>query len=124
MLRALSTRGGRSPWEYRQLVNDETSSDAEEVLVPKLSRARTLPAKILNYSRKLTDATVPAASKKHNDQVKKASKVHPFFSLFDMSQKRRKKATAKPEVSRYLEYMREGGGVGIWDMKAEKPVVG
>ncbi|KAI3450971.1 hypothetical protein Pfo_007636 [Paulownia fortunei] len=110
MFRALSTR--RSRRGYEQL-GDEASTAA---LVPKLSRAKSLPAKILSCSKKIT--TPAPAANTPSEQVKKASKVHPFFSLFET--KRKKKATAKPEFSRYLEYVKEGG---TWDMRANMPVM-
>ncbi|KAH6756003.1 hypothetical protein C2S52_023596 [Perilla frutescens var. hirtella] len=101
MFRALSTRRRG----YEQLGGDEASSS----LVPKLSRARSLPSKVFGSPAKIA---TPA------QQAKKASKVHPFFTLFET--KRKKKATAKPEFSRYLEYVREGGA---WDVATNKPVM-
>ncbi|EPS58222.1 hypothetical protein M569_16593, partial [Genlisea aurea] len=47
-------------------------------------------------------------------------KVHPFFSFFPLAQRKKKAATAKPEVSRYLEYLKEGGA---WDSKINAPVM-
>lgn len=105
MFRALSTRRIRRGYEQ---LGDEASSTV--ALVPKLSRAKSLPAKILSSSKKIS--TDPS------EQVKKASKVHPFFSLFE--RRRKKKATAKPEFSRYLEYVKEGG---VWDMGTNMPVI-
>ncbi|PIN15776.1 hypothetical protein CDL12_11585 [Handroanthus impetiginosus] len=109
MFRALSTR--RSRRGYEQLISDHEAS-TEANLVPKLSRAKSLPAKILSRSCKLITPSSEA------QQVKKASKLHPFFSLFET--RRKKKATANPEFSRYLEYVKEGG---IWDLKADIPVI-
>ncbi|CAA0808616.1 Unknown protein [Striga hermonthica] len=109
MFRALSARRNRQG--YGPLHDDAMSAP----LVPKLSRAKSTPAKILmSCSKKLKSVT--ARDKTHNSQkekekVKKTSKIHPFFSLFETG--RKKKATAKPEFSRYLEYVREGGT--YWD---------
>ncbi|KAI3691207.1 hypothetical protein L2E82_49427 [Cichorium intybus] len=41
-------------------------------------------------------------------QSKKVSKVHPLFTLFERNS-RKKKATAKSEFSRYMQYLNEGG---------------
>ncbi|KAL2532500.1 hypothetical protein Adt_05851 [Abeliophyllum distichum] len=112
MFRALSTRR-RSHSGYDQLTADEASNS---ILLPKLSRAKSLPAKILSSSKKLVPSRAEPTTP--TKQVKKASKVHPFFSLFE--RRKRKKATAKPEFSRYMEYIKEGG---MWDVKANMPVI-
>ncbi|KAG6397370.1 hypothetical protein SASPL_143537 [Salvia splendens] len=104
MFRALSVRRQG----YEQLgEGDEPSPSAS--LMPKLSRTTSVPTKVMNSPKR-----VPTAAQEAN----KASKVHPFFSMFET--KRRKKATMKPEFSRYLEYLKEGGA---WDMAANKPVM-
>ncbi|XP_022842119.1 uncharacterized protein LOC111365839 [Olea europaea var. sylvestris] len=113
MFRALSTRR-RSHKGYDQLTDADKHSNT--ALLPKLSRARSLPAKFLSSTKNLN--LVPRPSTNPTEQVKKASKVHPFFSLFES--RKRKKATAKPEFSRYMEYVKEGG---IWDVKANMPVI-
>ncbi|KAL2520552.1 hypothetical protein Fot_24490 [Forsythia ovata] len=111
MFRALSTRKTRQG--YEQLTDEAPAST--DPLVPKLSKSRTLPAKFFNSSpKKLTTA----ASNTPSEQAKKVSKIHPFFNIFIESGRRRKKATAKPEFSRYVEYLKEGGMYGIIDMKA------
>ncbi|GER27970.1 50S ribosomal protein L31 [Striga asiatica] len=104
MFRALSARRNRHGYES---LHDDAMSAA---LVPKLSRAKSTPAKILmSCSKKLKSVTArdKTHSQKEKEKVKKTSKIHPFFSLFETG--RKKKATAKPEFSRYLEYVREGG---------------
>ncbi|CAI9780553.1 unnamed protein product [Fraxinus pennsylvanica] len=116
MFRALST-SRRSHKGYDQLTAADEHSNAS--LLPKLSRAKSLPAKILSSSKNLN--LVPSRARPSTnptEQVKKASKVHPFFSLFES--RKRKKATAKPEFSRYMEYVKEGG---MWDVKANMPVI-
>ncbi|KAG8383352.1 hypothetical protein BUALT_Bualt04G0003500 [Buddleja alternifolia] len=100
MFRALSTR--RSRRGYDQLRGGDDASTAAAP-APMLSRAKSLPAKIFGSSKKLQSMNIPC------EQVKKASKIHPLFSIFET--KRKKKATAKPEFSRYLEYVKEGGVV-------------
>ncbi|KAK4394311.1 hypothetical protein Sango_1901900 [Sesamum angolense] len=118
MFRALSTRRSRRGYEH--LADDdgddeETSTPAALLPAAKLSRAKSLPAKIFSCSSKNSRSAAA-----EQVVIKKASEVHPFFSLFETS-RRKKKATAKPEFSRYLEYVREGGGV--WDVKENMPVV-
>lgn len=122
MLRAFSTR--RSG--YDRLV-DESSIGLVEV---KLSRSATLPAKLFGSRKKPsskgnlppipeqkpTTAKIPQYS--GEKQVKKASKIHPIFSIFE--KRRGKKATAKPEFARYMEYVKEGGS---WDAKSNMPVI-
>ncbi|KAL1569487.1 hypothetical protein AAHA92_00961 [Salvia divinorum] len=76
---------------------------------PKFNRTKSLPTKVMNSPKR-----VPTAAQEAN----KASKVHPLFSIFET--KRKKKATMKPEFSRYLEYLKEGGA---WDMAANRPVM-
>ncbi|XP_022859884.1 uncharacterized protein LOC111380528 [Olea europaea var. sylvestris] len=107
MFRALSTRKGRQGYEQ---LTDETEP-VKDPLGPKLSKSRTLPAKFFNSSPK---NLTPVAA----EQAKKVSKIHPFFSIFVDSRRRRKKATAKPEFSRYVEYLKEGGMYGMMNVKA------
>ncbi|KAL0349520.1 UNVERIFIED_CONTAM: hypothetical protein Sradi_4101200 [Sesamum radiatum] len=120
MFRALSTRRSRRGYEH--LGGDDDDDEAASTpaaLLPaaKLSRAKSLPATIFSCSSKNSRSAAAAAEQV---VIKKASKVHPFFNLFETS-RRKKKATAKPEFSRYLEYVREGGGV--LDVKENMPVV-
>ncbi|WMV16730.1 hypothetical protein MTR67_010115 [Solanum verrucosum] len=68
------------------------------MLEPKLSNSRTIPAAVNFFS---------SSSKKVNTHLKEASKIHPIFSL--LQTKKKKKATARPEFSRYIQYLREGG---------------
>ncbi|KAL7104649.1 hypothetical protein ACP275_08G259100 [Erythranthe tilingii] len=111
MFRALSSR--RSRRGYEQLGGGDEAA-AEAPVVAELSRAKSL-----SYSKKKNITSTHASDSDHQQQIKKASKVHPFFSLFET--KRKKNGTAKPEFSRYLEYVKEGGG--LWDMKSNKPVI-
>ncbi|KAK4417443.1 hypothetical protein Salat_2569900 [Sesamum alatum] len=124
MFRALSTRRSRRGYEH---LADEASTPAPALLLPdKLSRAKSLPAKLFSSSKKSSSAAaakiniINAPCSSEQVVVKKASKVHPLFSLFETSLRRKKKATAKPEFSRYLEYVREGG---VWDVKQNMPVI-
>lgn len=122
MLRAFSTR--RSG--YDRLV-DESSTGLVEA---KLSRSATLPAKLFGSRRKTAPernlppipeqkpSTAKIPENSGEKQVKKASKILPLFSIFE--KRRRKKATAKPEFARYMEYVKEGG---TWDAKSNMPVI-
>lgn len=104
MLRALSTRNRRG---YEKLEEEEESS---AVLEAKLSKSRSLPAKLFGSQRRSTreqSAEVKSVAK----QARTVSKIHPMFNLFDP--RLRKKAAAKPEFSRYLEYLKEGGISGL-----------
>ncbi|XP_076910905.1 uncharacterized protein LOC143568705 [Bidens hawaiensis] len=104
MLRSISTR--RNNRQYEQV------SESHE---PKMIRSTTLPANFFgDHPLKFVLEVDPVAK-----QVKKVSKVHPFFSLFERKS-RKKKATAKPEFSRYVQYLKEGG---VWDAGANKPVI-
>ncbi|XP_076887836.1 uncharacterized protein LOC143538088 [Bidens hawaiensis] len=110
MLRSISTR--RNNRQYEQL------SESHE---PKMIRSTTLPANFFgDHPLKfvLEPKPVPKVDPVAK-QVKKVSKVHPFFSLFERKS-RKKKATAKPEFSRYVQYLKEGG---VWDAGANKPVI-
>ncbi|KAL3527127.1 hypothetical protein ACH5RR_011783 [Cinchona calisaya] len=109
MLRALSTRNSRA---YEKL-EDESS----DLLEAKLNKSRSLPAKVFGSPRKSTREQ-SAEAKYVAKEAKKVSKIHPIFSLFDS--RPRKKATAKPEFSRYVEYLKEGG---ILDMNSNLPVI-
>lgn len=114
MLRALSTRGGT--YGYERLKDDPTVG----LLENKLKRATSVPASRI-FCQELTPEFTFKETPKPQPQaktVKKARKIHPFFSLFDSS--RKKKTTTKLEVARYLEYIKEGG---LWDAKSNKPVI-
>ncbi|XP_059624672.1 uncharacterized protein LOC132267536 [Cornus florida] len=110
MFRALSTQKSRGGGEYEQLADEPLIG----VLQAKLRRSATLPAKLFGSSSKRLAAESNAPVK----QAKKASKIHPFFSLFET--RRKKKATAKPEFARYLQYVKEGG---VWDVNSNVPVI-
>ncbi|OIT31822.1 PREDICTED: uncharacterized protein LOC109208179 [Nicotiana attenuata] len=103
MFRAMSTRRGYKG--YEELIKEEEPS--APLVVPKLIRNRSVPvAKIFSPSKKMSEQNFPATPQV-NKEAKKASKIHPIFSLFET--KKKKKATARPEFSRYIQYVREGG---------------
>lgn len=112
MIRALSTR--RSHRGYDQLGKEQPLVGAEEA---QLKRVKSLPAGVFGSSKKLA----PESTSQPNPlskQTKKASKSHPLFGLF--YGRRKGKTTAKPEFSRYIEYVREGG---VWDTNSNTPVI-
>ncbi|XP_059294795.1 uncharacterized protein LOC132047832 [Lycium ferocissimum] len=94
---------------YEELIKEEAPSAPMIILEPKLSKSRTvLPAAnfFSSSSRKVTSEENFQANAQLKE-AKKASKIHPIFSLFET--KKKKKATARPEFSRYIQYVREGG---------------
>ncbi|KAI3704543.1 hypothetical protein L1987_74766 [Smallanthus sonchifolius] len=114
MFRSTSTK--KNHRGYEQLLNESARPSEAKML-----RSTTLPANffgdhplkfVLEPKPKKADAIV-------EKQAKKVSKVHPFFSLFERKN-RKKKATAKPEFSRYMQYLKEGG---VWDANSDKPVI-
>ncbi|KAJ8764515.1 hypothetical protein K2173_006255 [Erythroxylum novogranatense] len=112
MFRALSTRRGRN--RYERLADESAAG----LLDGKLTRARSVPSKVFSLSssstKELTFPNNPAPVK----PSKKVIKSHPLLNLFYSG--RKKKPTAKPEFSRYLQYVKEGG---VWDLSSNKPVM-
>ena len=115
MLRVLSTR--RSHHGYDQLGKEQQPpppllAGEDDHHQPQLKRVSSLPARL-----SLGTASQPDPPSKQTKKAK-ASKTHPLFGLF--SGRRKAKTTAKPEFSRYLEYVKEGG---VWDMNSNTPVI-
>ncbi|XP_015065265.1 uncharacterized protein LOC107010492 [Solanum pennellii] len=102
MFRALSTR--RDYRGYDELIKEEAPSTP--LVDPKLNRNRSVSAAYKFFSSSRKEQNSPM-SPQVNKEAKKASKIHPIFSLFET--KKKKKATARPEFSRYIQYVREGG---------------
>lgn len=110
MIRALSTRKDRGG--YKKL-GGEKEEEGEAAGV------RLLEGKV---------QSVPAEVKKPVEKT--GGSVHPLLSFFDVGGSQRKKnktknkkksaTTAKPEFSRYLEYVKEGG---VWDATSNGPVI-
>ncbi|RID53891.1 hypothetical protein BRARA_G01257 [Brassica rapa] len=107
MIRALSTRKDRGG--YKKL-GGEKEEEGEAAGV------RLLEGKV---------QSVPAEVKKPVEKT--GGSVHPLLSFFDIGSQRKKKktkkkstTTAKPEFSRYLEYVKEGG---VWDATSNGPVI-
>ncbi|GER49041.1 GDP dissociation inhibitor family protein / RabGTPase activator family protein [Striga asiatica] len=107
MFRAMSTRRSRNG--YVPLREEAVGAD----LVPKLSRTTSTQAKILTgCSKKIkcVNAREKTPAEEEKEAIKKASKIHPLFGLFET--RRKKKPTANPKFSKYLEYLKEGGTLG------------
>ncbi|XP_047312824.1 uncharacterized protein LOC124916135 [Impatiens glandulifera] len=123
MLRAFSTR------RYERLEGDgggdnehnnhPPPSPSSSSFAGSLKRVTSLPVKLLTSSSTRKLAPEPDTPvKQTGKQAKKAGNIHPLLSLFDP--RRRKKATAKPEFARYLQYIKEGG---VWNEKSDKPSI-
>ncbi|XP_015576239.2 uncharacterized protein LOC8273372 [Ricinus communis] len=116
MLRALSTR--RSYHGYERLLADES---AIGLLEGNLKRSKTLPSGLRRFhvSNKLpSELAFPSDPKVKPAAARKSNKSHPLLSLFDS--RRKKKTTARPELTRYIEYVKEGG---TWDASSNVPVI-
>nr|GEX04507.1 hypothetical protein [Tanacetum cinerariifolium] len=118
MFRAMSSRN-KVHRGYDQLVSESTADDV--LIDAKMLRSTTLPANFFGKlpTKFVPDPEGPAKVVTVEKQVKKASKVHPLFSLFER-RNRKKKATARPDFSRYMQYLKEGG---VWDASSAKPVI-
>ncbi|KAL6518448.1 hypothetical protein OROGR_018950 [Orobanche gracilis] len=111
--KALSTRRTRHRRDYEQLRDHEATATASD---PKLSRNVSSPAaKILGYLKKMVNNAAAAAAvtsskitPSEKEVIKKMSRVFPLFSV--LHTKSKKKATANPIFSRYMNYVKEGGG--------------
>nr|XP_043633471.1 uncharacterized protein LOC122604663 [Erigeron canadensis] len=110
----MSTRRGNRA--YDKLINESSTNE------PKMLRSMTLPTNFFDEFpvKFVVEPKVPSKVNKFVEkEAKKASKVHPFFSLFERKN-RKKKATAKPEFSRYMQYLKEAGS---WNDNSAKPVI-
>lgn len=119
MLRAMSTR--KVHRGYEKLISEPTNED-NRLSDAKMLRSTTLPASFfgdLPVKFVLEPQVHPAKVDYIEKQVKKVSRIHPLFTLFER-RSRKKKATAKPEFSRYMQYLKEGG---VWDANSIKPVI-
>ncbi|GAB4847456.1 hypothetical protein Ancab_026513 [Ancistrocladus abbreviatus] len=115
MLRALSTR--RSYHGYDRI--GESSSDAPEM---QLRRVTSVPAGVFDFvsSKEVAKPELVGfpSAKSQAKTAKKIGKIHPLFGIF--LGKSRKKVTARPEFSRYVEYVKEGG---LWNKDTSSPVM-
>lgn len=111
MLRALTAR--RKNRGYDQLGKEQAPPSPVGGEEPQLKRVSSLPARLSD-----TTATSQPEPPLKQEKKGKAGKSHPLFGLF--SGRRKAKTTAKPEFSRYIEYMKEGG---VWDTNSNTPVI-
>ncbi|CAH2051350.1 unnamed protein product [Thlaspi arvense] len=115
MLRTLSTRTRSRRGGY-ELVGDESTFG---ILGAKLRRSTSVPyyAPSIRLGGGFPAVLEELPRQKSKKTVVTSKFSHPIFSLFRRS---KKKATAKPEFSRYYEYLREGG---VWDLRSNAPVI-
>ncbi|KAJ0240774.1 Uncharacterized protein HA466_0223530 [Hirschfeldia incana] len=116
-LRSFSTRTRSRRGGYERVSDDSTFS----LLGAKLRRSSSVP--YYAPSIKLGAGGVPTIleelPRQKSKKVKPTSKFsHPIFSF--LYGKKKKSTTRKPEFSRYLEYLKEGG---MWDARSNAPVI-
>lgn len=107
MFRALSVPNKKG---YEKLIDTSSIGSLET----ESSRPISLAAKASSSSKQRGNPRAISMDM----QVKKASKIHPAFTIVEMRGK--KKATASPQFARYLEYVKEGGS---WDVNSNTPVM-
>ncbi|XP_010557816.1 PREDICTED: uncharacterized protein LOC104826691 [Tarenaya hassleriana] len=118
MLRAMSTR--RNHGGYQKLVEEE---EKDSGFGQKLKRVGSVPSSFYGPS-------INPKQSGQSSQLKKSTgtTVHPLLSFFDVTFQRKqsknknkkKTVTSKPEMARYLEYLKEGG---VWDPTSNSPVI-
>ncbi|CAO2830489.1 unnamed protein product [Amaranthus hypochondriacus] len=130
LFRALSTRRSQRGGGYDRLL-DETHGMSNDSAFSSdhavLKRVTSVPASILfgSSSKKVgfeSDYVGKNIKTKHHQQeakAKKGGKSHPVFSLFEGKWKK-KKLTANPDFSRYVEYLKEGG---MWNKNTNSPII-
>ncbi|XP_010467633.1 PREDICTED: uncharacterized protein LOC104747656 [Camelina sativa] len=119
MIRTLSTRTRSRRSGYERVSDDSTFS----LLGAKLRRSTSVPyyAPSIRLGGDFPVILEKLPSQKPNKTVVTSKLSHPIFSLFDGYRRRsKKKATAKPEFSRYHEYLKESG---MWDSRSNTPVI-
>ncbi|KAJ4871315.1 hypothetical protein Rs2_47053 [Raphanus sativus] len=120
MLRSFSTRTRSRRGGYERVGDDSTFS----LLGAKLRRSSSVP--YYAPSIKLGAGGVPTIleelPRQKSKKVKPPSKFsHPIFTfLYGNKKKKKTSTTRKPEFSRYLEYLKEGG---MWDARTNAPVI-
>ncbi|KAL9269818.1 hypothetical protein AKJ16_DCAP15820 [Drosera capensis] len=107
MMKALSTRSTRRGYDR---LGVESSVEGLEDL--QLKRVVSVPAGVYDVGftkivRAPLERSLPT-TKTEEKKAKKAAKVHPLLGLFD-GKWGKKKMTARPEFSRYIQYLKEGG---------------
>ncbi|CAA7022141.1 unnamed protein product [Microthlaspi erraticum] len=119
MLRTLSTRARSRRSGYERVSDDSAFSLLGAKLKSSTSVPYYAPSIILGGGGPAILEALPRQKSKKTATTGKFS--HPIFSLFDgRHRSNKKKATAKPEFSRYAEYLREGG---MWDSRSNIPII-
>ncbi|KAI4314827.1 hypothetical protein L6164_027695 [Bauhinia variegata] len=119
MFRSASTRAG--PFRYERLGKETAAIPLIEGLKRSASVSASANARTFGSSRKpaLGSISNSAETLQRNPTEKsRKEKTHPLFGFMDFRGK--KKTTSKPEFSRYLEYLKEGG---TWDFNSNMPVI-
>lgn len=121
MFRSMSTR--RGPGGRYERLGKESSTTA--LLHEEFKRSTSLPSHraSMSSSRKMALGSTFGDINLQRNPTKKANnngnkKSHPLLSFLDL--RRKNKTTARPEFTRYLEYLKEGG---MWDFNTNKPVI-
>ena len=104
----------KSSYGYNRLAHKSFSTDA--LLEPGFTRMESTPVRMIGIPIKSAPEAgyPPLKSKKKSS---KKNKSHPLFSIFNS---RRKKMSAKPELVRYMDYLKEGGK---WEKDTNAPVI-
>ncbi|CAL0313287.1 unnamed protein product [Lupinus luteus] len=115
MFRSMTSRRG-----YERLGKE---SSTITLLNDEFKRSTSFPSHAPNFSTRVPSTSTFGNINLQRNPTKKGSnnsnkKIHPLLSFLDFG--RKKKTTAKPEFSRYLEYLKEGG---IWDLNSNKPII-
>ncbi|XP_010254779.1 PREDICTED: uncharacterized protein LOC104595648 [Nelumbo nucifera] len=105
----------RSHRGYEKLHNEHSTDVSTSKLIKV---AANLLVKLFRSSTKKHIQEVTTVAHHQAKQNTKLSKIHPLFNILDPQ--RSKKAMAKPEFLRYLEYMKEAG---TWDPDSDGPVL-
>ncbi|KAL0790881.1 hypothetical protein Bca101_007127 [Brassica carinata] len=117
MLRSFSTRTRSRRGAYERVSDDSTFS----LLGAKLRRSTSVPyyAPSIKLGAGGAPTILEEIPRQKSKKVKPTSKFsHPIFSF--LYGKKKKSTTRKPEFSRYLEYLKEGG---MWDARSNAPVI-
>ncbi|XP_054809318.1 uncharacterized protein LOC129311216 [Prosopis cineraria] len=108
MFRSASTQ--RGPGKYEKLGKEASGSG--DAVKPELKRSTSLGS-----AREIGSGSAYGSGLQRNP-TKKKKESHPIFSFMDF--RGNKKTTARPEMARYVEYLKEGG---MWDLDSNEPVI-
>ncbi|CAN8229143.1 unnamed protein product [Cochlearia groenlandica] len=119
MIRSMTTRTRSRGGGYYEKVSDDSTFS---LIGAKLRRSTSVP--YYAPTIKLGGGGVPTIleelPRQKSKKVKPTGKFsHPILS-FLYGKKKKKSTTTKPEFSRYLEYLKEGG---MWDARSNTPVI-